>query len=63
MVVNQNLTFLRLFCAHWEKVMSTRRLCKHIAKLLLSIDKQKATEVLRSLYEKEESWQLRIYPK
>jgi len=50
-------------CADWEKVMSTRRLCKHIAKLLLSIDKQKATEVLRSLYEKEESWQLRIYPK
>jgi flagellar motor switch protein FliG len=43
--------------------MSIRRLCKHIAKLLLSIDKQKATEVLRSLYEKEESWQLRIYPK
>jgi len=50
-------------CADWEKVMSTRRLCKHIAKLLLSIDKQKATEVLGSLYEKEESWQLRVYPK
>ncbi len=49
-------------CADWEKVMSTRRLCKHIAKLLLSIDKQKATEVLLGLYEKEESWQLRIYP-
>jgi len=50
-------------CADWEKIMSTRRLCKHIAKLFLSIDKQKATEVLRSLYEKEESWQLRTYPK
>jgi uncharacterized protein YecE (DUF72 family) len=31
--------------------------------IIHSIDKQKATEVLRSLYEKEESWQLRIYPK
>jgi uncharacterized protein YecE (DUF72 family) len=50
-------------CADWEKVMSTRRLCKHIAKLLLSIDKQKAIDVLRNLYEEEESWQFRIFSK
>jgi hypothetical protein len=38
-------------------------LCKHIAKLLLSIDKQKAIDVLRNLYEEEESWQFRIFSK
>ncbi len=44
-------------CADWEKIMSTKKLCKHIAKLLLSIDKQLATELLRGLYAQKESWQ------
>jgi len=48
-------------CADWEKIASTKRLCKHIAKLLLTIDKQKAIEILRSLYEQEEMWQFKSY--
>ena len=48
-------------CADWGKIMSTKRLCKHIAKLLFMIDQQKATDVLRSIYEKEESWNFGNY--
>jgi uncharacterized protein YecE (DUF72 family) len=48
-------------CADWGKIMSTKRLCKHIAKLLSMIDQQKATDVLRSIYEKEESWNFENY--
>ena len=48
-------------CADWGKIMSTKRLCKHIAKLLVMIDQQKATDVLRSIYEKEESWNFGNY--
>lgn len=43
-------------CADWDKIMSTKRICKHIAKVLLSIDKQTALDVLRSIYDQEESW-------
>jgi hypothetical protein len=43
-------------CADWEKIMSTKRICKHIAKLLLSIDKQRALDVLKSIYDNETSW-------
>jgi uncharacterized protein YecE (DUF72 family) len=48
-------------CADWEKIASTKRLCKHVAKLLLGIDRQKAAEILRSLYEQEETWQFKSY--
>jgi len=48
-------------CADWTKIASTKKLCKHIAKLLLTIDKQKATEILNDLYSQEESWQFKLY--
>ena len=48
-------------CADWTKIASTKKLCKHFAKLLLSIDKGKATEILKDLYSQEETWQFKIY--
>jgi uncharacterized protein YecE (DUF72 family) len=48
-------------CADWERVSSTKKLCKHIAKLLLSIDRDKASEILRDLYQHEEAWQFKPY--
>jgi len=48
-------------CADWEKIMATKRLCKHIAKLLLSIDKQLATELLQGLYAQKEAWRFTAF--
>lgn len=48
-------------CADWEKIISTKKLCKHIAKLLLSIDKQQATGILRGLYSQKDSWQFTTF--
>jgi uncharacterized protein YecE (DUF72 family) len=48
-------------CADWERVSSTKRLCKHLAKLLLSIERERATEILKNLYEQEETWQFKLY--
>jgi uncharacterized protein YecE (DUF72 family) len=59
--VNMNDQTLLHDCADWEKISSTKKLCKHVAKLLLSIDRQRATDILRSLYEKEESWRFQVY--
>lgn len=48
-------------CADWGKILTTKKLCKHIGKLLLSIDHEKATEILRILYEQKEAWQFKPY--
>jgi uncharacterized protein YecE (DUF72 family) len=48
-------------CADWEKIMSTGKLCKHIAKLLLSIDVKKATTILEQVYKEKEAWQFKRY--
>jgi hypothetical protein len=48
-------------CADWERVSSTRKLCKHLAKLFLSIDREEASRILRNLYQQEETWQFKPY--
>jgi hypothetical protein len=48
-------------CADWERVSSTKKLCKHLAKLLLSIDREQANGILRDLYQQEEAWQFKPY--
>jgi hypothetical protein len=48
-------------CADWGKILSTRKLCKHIGKLLLAIDRERAMEILRRLHAEEETWQFKPY--
>ncbi len=48
-------------CADWARVSSTRKLCKHVAKLFLSIERKSATEILRRLYHEEEVWQFKPF--
>lgn len=48
-------------CADWERVSTTKKLCKHVAKLLLSINREEATEILRKMYTQEEKWRLTPY--
>jgi hypothetical protein len=48
-------------CADWGRVSSTKKLCKHLAKLLLSIDRGQASEILRDLYQRKEAWQFKPY--
>jgi uncharacterized protein YecE (DUF72 family) len=48
-------------CADWSKTLPTKKLCKHVGKLLLSLDKEKATRILKALYSEKESWQFKLY--
>lgn len=48
-------------CPDWGKILSTKKLCKHVAKLLLSMEREKATEILRKMYSEEETWQFKPY--
>jgi len=48
-------------CADWSKMLSSKRFCKHIGKLLLSMDKERATNMLRKIYSQKEAWQFKPY--
>jgi uncharacterized protein YecE (DUF72 family) len=50
-------------CADWGKISSTKKLCKHVAKLLLAMDRQEATEILKNMYTQKEKWQFKPYVK
>jgi len=46
-------------CADWGKILQTKKLCKHVAKLFLAMDREEATRILRSLYTQKETWQFK----
>ena len=48
-------------CADWSRVLPNKRLCKHVAKLLLTIDREKALEILRKIDAGKDAWQFKPY--
>jgi len=48
-------------CADWDRVSTSKKLCKHVGKLLLSIDREKATKILRRVITKKGAWQFKPY--
>ena len=48
-------------CADWSKMLPNKKLCKHLGKLLLTLDKEKATTLLRQIYSNKESWNFKPY--
>jgi uncharacterized protein YecE (DUF72 family) len=48
-------------CADWSKMLPSKRFCKHVGKLLLSMDKERATNMLRKIYSQKEAWQFKPY--
>jgi uncharacterized protein YecE (DUF72 family) len=48
-------------CADWSKMLLSKRFCKHIGKLLLSMDNERATIMLRKIYSQKEAWQFKPY--
>lgn len=48
-------------CPDWIQMLTNKRFCKHIGKLLLSMDRRKATELLRTIYAQRETWQFKPY--
>lgn len=48
-------------CADWSRVSPTKRLCKHIGKLLLTIDREKAINILKRMHTQKKTWQFKPY--
>jgi len=43
-------------CEDWRKNMESKNMCKHLGKLLLTLDPIKATELLRRIIENKDQW-------
>ena len=50
-------------CADWSRVLPSKRFCKHMGKLLLSIEKGKAANILKQIYTNREAWEFKPYAK
>ncbi len=48
-------------CADWSRVLPNKRFCKHIGKLLLSLDREKALEILKQIRAEKEAWTFEPY--
>ena len=55
-IINLEQQMILHDCADWNRVLSTKKLCKHIGKLLLSIEKEKAEQILEKIYAEKETW-------
>jgi uncharacterized protein YecE (DUF72 family) len=48
-------------CADWSRVLTAKRLCKHIGKLLLLIERKRAVRILKDIHAQKEKWQFKPY--
>ncbi|MEM2646868.1 MAG: hypothetical protein QXQ10_05215 [Nitrososphaerota archaeon] len=44
-------------CQDWAKTSKNKKLCKHVAKLLQTLSKQRSTEILKSMAEEIDHWE------
>lgn len=59
-VIDRRARIIRHDCADWSKIAPTKRLCKHIAKLLLTLKKESAMIILAEIYKDTDSWQFEL---
>jgi len=50
-------------CADWSKALPSKRFCKHLGKLMLSLDREKASNILKQIYTNKEAWEFKPYTK
>lgn len=43
-------------CQDWRNNMASKNMCKHLGKLLMTIDEGKATNILRQVLREKERW-------
>jgi len=48
-------------CADWDRVIPRKEFCKHLGKLMLKIDENKALKILKRIRSEIDDWQFRPY--
>jgi uncharacterized protein YecE (DUF72 family) len=60
-IINAEARSISHDCADWGKTLTTKKLCKHVAKLLLSMNRTTATEILKKMYNEQAKWQFLLF--
>jgi uncharacterized protein YecE (DUF72 family) len=53
---------LRHNCEDWAKGLASKRICKHISKVILSINRNTALDLLRDLQQNKNEWKFELIP-
>jgi uncharacterized protein YecE (DUF72 family) len=48
-------------CADWSRCIPEKRLCKHLAKLMLSLPEDKSKSILRKILSEKDAWEFKPY--
>jgi len=48
-------------CADWNRALPSKRFCKHLGKLLLSLDREKTLKILKQIYANKETWEFKPF--
>ncbi len=48
-------------CADWSRALPRKRFCKHVCKLLLTLDAKRASKILKQIYTEKEDWEFKPY--
>jgi len=48
-------------CADWSRVAPVKQFCKHVGKVMMSIPKEKATEIMKQIAMQREKWEFKTH--
>jgi hypothetical protein len=48
-------------CADWSRCVSDKRFCKHVGKLMLTLNEKKALEIMSKIYSEKQAWEFKPY--
>jgi len=48
-------------CADWSRCVPIKQFCKHVGKVMMTIPKEKAVEILKRICSQREEWEFKPY--
>jgi hypothetical protein len=60
-VIDSESKIIQHDCEDWRKGLEAKRFCKHMGKLLLSINRMTATELLKKIDQERDKWQFQLW--
>jgi uncharacterized protein YecE (DUF72 family) len=48
-------------CADWSRCTSAKQFCKHVGKIMLTVPREKATEIMKHIAAEREKWEFKPY--
>ena len=48
-------------CADWSRVLPSKKICKHLGKLFLTLENGKARKILQQIYSQKQKWRFKPY--